>query len=430
MKKNSILLLLTFVSFLIILGSFNALAEERLTLWCGYPELAPFLEMVAKDFVETHPNSKVEILAYPLQDFYQKLVVSLPTSTAADIIICDNVVVRNYIEGGFCLPNPPKIDDLLKSGAYPKSDIEQATFGDDTYSIPFMQSIIVMFWNKTMFAEEGLNNAPRDWTEVIDYSKKLARYDQAGNLIRSGISLRLSGGSTGPADKWWPWLYIAGGNILEKYPNGKYRAGYDNEAGREALQLHIDLLYKDKVDDPKLKHDAEGFALEQTAMFLRESWVVEYMREYAPHVEYDTAPMPSYKRAGGFSGVITANVTGSSKNPDLAWDFVHFLVAPENQKNLFMTTGWTPSRRDVDYTDLYEKIPQYRSFLEVPENYEFYDYEPIASVDQIQVRLSERLVNAFIDESLIDNPEGITRIIHEAAEETNNILKENDLYYE
>jgi len=40
------------------------------------------------------------------------------------------------------------------------------------------------------------------------------------------------------------------------------------------------------------------------------------------------------------------------------------------------------------------------------------------------------LVDAFLDQGLVDNPEGIAQVIHEAAEETNNILKENDLYHE
>ena len=37
-------------------------------------------------------------------------------------------------------------------------------------------------------------------------------------------------------------------------------------------------------------------------------------------------------------------------------------------------------------------------------------------------------MKAYQDKSLLDNPAGITKAIHEAAEETNGILKENKLY--
>jgi len=79
---------------------------------------------------------------------------------------------------------------------------------------------------------------------------------------------------------------------------------------------------------------------------------------------------------------------------------------------------------------VYEKIPQYRNFLEIPEDFEFFGYEPIACFDEIQTKLAERLVDAFLDQGLVDNPEGIARVIHEAAEETNSILRENELYHE
>ena len=39
-------------------------------------------------------------------------------------------------------------------------------------------------------------------------------------------------------------------------------------------------------------------------------------------------------------------------------------------------------------------------------------------------------MDAFLDQGLVDNPEGIARVIHEAAEETNSILRENELYHE
>jgi ABC-type glycerol-3-phosphate transport system substrate-binding protein len=106
------------------------------------------------------------------------------------------------------------------------------------------------------------------------------------------------------------------------------------------------------------------------------------------------------------------------------------MLQPEYQIYLFETVGWLPARDDIDYSPVYEKIPQYRSFLEVPEDFEFYSSEPIACLDEIMTKLAERLVDAFLDQSLVDNPEGIAQVIHEAAEETNNILKGNDLYHE
>ncbi len=416
--------------FCVVLSSVVAFAKTKLSLWGGFPEMVPFYEKVAKDYQESHPDVEVGILAFNLRDFEQKLSATIPTDTVADIVEISTYAMRKFIEAGFIPSNPPDIDAMLKGGSYSQFAIDNLTYGGHTFGIPLFRGRQVMFWNKKMFAEAGLTSAPKNWDEVIDYSKKLARYDEQGNLTRSGISLRLSGAGSGVAEKWWFWLYPAGGSILEEYPDGKYRAGYDNEAGREALKLYIDLVYKYHVDDHKVKHDSEAFALGVTAMFTRESWVVGYMKQYAPQVEYDTAPLPSDKRAGTIENLVNLHVTRPCKNPEVAWDFIKFTLQPEYQKYLCETVGWLSARDDVDYSAVYEKIPQYRAFLEVPEDFEFFGYEPIVCGDEIMTRLAERLVDAYLDQSLVDNPEGIARVIHEAAEETNNILKENELYHE
>lgn len=392
--------------------------------------MVPFYEKVAKDYQESHPDVEVGILAFNLRDFEQKLSSTIPTDTAADIIEFAPYTMQKFIEAGFIPSNPPDIDAMLKGGSYSQEFINKSTYGDHNFGITLFGGTLAIFWNKKMFAEVGLTSAPKNWDEVIDYSKKLAQYDKQGNLTRSGISLRLSGAGSGVAAKWWLWLFPAGGNILEKYPDGKYRAGYDNEGGRKALKLYIDLVYKYHVDDLKLKHDAEAFALEQTAMFMRESYVIGYMKQYAPQVEYDTAPVPSDKRGGNYQMLVNLYVTRTCKNPEVAWDFIKFMFQPMYQKYLLETSGWTPARVDVDYSAIYEKIPQYRAFVEVPENLEFYCCESIACFDEILTRLAERLVDDYLDQSLVDNSEGIAKVIHEAAEETNNILKENELYHE
>lgn len=414
----------------IILGSSVVLAKKELSLWSGYPEMIPFYEKMAKDYQGSHPDVEIKILAYNLRDFEQKLAATIPTDTVADIVEIAAQVMRKFFESGFIPSNPPEIDAILKGGSYSQIAIDNLTYRDHTFGIPLIRSREVMFCNKKMFDEEGITRAPENWDEVIDYAKKLARYDEQGNLIRSGISHRLSGAGMGVAEKWWYWLYLAGGDILKKYPDGKYRADYDNEAGQKTLKFYIDAVYKYHVDDFKVKHDAEAFALELTAMFMRESWVVGYMKENAPQVEYFTATLPFDKRAGVVEELINLHVTRTSKNPEIAWDFIKFMLQPENQKYLIETVGWISARGDLDFSDIYEKTEQYRAFIEIPVNTELFSWSPIDCQDEIMTRLAERLMDYFLDESLLDNPEGIARAIHEAAEETNDILREHEWYHE
>ncbi len=395
----------------------------QLSLWTGFPEAGPFYERAAADYRRSHPNVEVTVLTHPLRDFERKLAATIPADTAADIIQIPNASIRRFVEAGLIPSNPAAQDRFLKGGSFPTPMVTQDTFKGRTYGVPFWQGRQVLYWNIKAFQEVGLTHAPRTWDEVIDYCQKLTKRDPSGRIIRGGIGLRLFGGGSGVAQKWWFWLYPAGGTMIETRPGGKYRAGYNNQAGRDALKLYVDLVHKYQCDDPTLKRDAEGFALEQSAMFTRESWVIGFLRDQSPGLLYTTAPLPRLRRAGTNMNIDNLYVTRATKNPDVAWDFVMFVLRPENQQLLLEMTGWQPTRQDVDYSAQIRKAPQYKAFFEVPEGFEFYWDVPIGSFDEIQTKLAARLERAFADRSLVDNPAGIAKVIEEAAKETNDILR-------
>jgi multiple sugar transport system substrate-binding protein len=134
--------------------------------------------------------------------------------------------------------------------------------------------------------------------QLMEYAKKLTKYDASGKIIRSGLSLRLVGGGSGLAEKFWILMMENGGSIVQEVSPEKYKAGYDNEAGLKTLQMYVDMLYKYKTCDFDIKADAEGFEMEKTAMFARETWVIADIKAKAPQLEYFTAPMPGDANIG------------------------------------------------------------------------------------------------------------------------------------
>ncbi|NQS88944.1 extracellular solute-binding protein [Patescibacteria group bacterium] len=428
-KARSLLISVLMLGMLLTaVSACQAAKRVNLLIWSGYPEMAPFYEKVAKDYENLHPGVKIDVAAFGLRDFERKLSMAIPSGTESDIMQVSTYAIRKFVEAEYIPKNPPQINTFLKSGAFCTYIVQGNIYKEDFYGLPIYQGMKVMYWNKTMFAETGLTHSPQTWEELINYPQKLAKYDDRGGLVRSGISLRLSGGGSGVAEKWWCFLISAGGTIVKESPNGKYHNGYNNEAGKDALKLYIDLLYKYCVDSHTIKHDAEAFALGKTAMFEREGWVVGYMKEHAPKVQYDTALLPRYRRAGTVGGWENLFVSKSCKNPEVAWDFIQFMEKEKYMKYLLLEIGWQPCRIDVDYENIYKIVPQYRALMEVPEEYLVLAYPPIKPVDEIYTKLAERLIAAYLRKDLLDNPEGITKVIEKAAKETDEILKEAGLY--
>ena len=67
--------------------------------------------------------------------------------------------------------------------------------GGKTWGVPFQRSTVVLYWNKELFKEAGLdpNKPPATWAEMLAYAQKLTKRDAAGNITQWGMQVPSSG---------------------------------------------------------------------------------------------------------------------------------------------------------------------------------------------------------------------------------------------
>jgi multiple sugar transport system substrate-binding protein len=401
-----------------------------LTVWTGYPELEPVYKAVADQFKVTHPNVKFEFLSTTLREFETKLQAALPTCTGPDIFDVEPNIAPILVANQLIDPNPPAVDALVKSGAYAPFVVNYFTYDGKTYGIPQLDgSIAQLYYNKDMFTAAGLdpNKPPTTFDEMMADAQKLVQYDAAGNITVSGMSMRLSGQGSGIAEKFWFFLHNMGGDIIVPIADGtKWHNGYDNEVGRKALKYYIDSVYKYHVVDQKVPADAAAFEAGQTAMLIRESWVISEIATKAPTLNYGVAPMPRDVKFDTLTQPAGIYVAQCSKNPDLAWEYAQLYPNQENTMLQINLSGWISPRKG-DYSALVATIPQYQNFVNPPED-SFYAYPLITSFDELETKMADSLVQAYLDKSLLDNPDGIARTIKAMAAETDSILTQAGVY--
>jgi multiple sugar transport system substrate-binding protein len=415
-------------------GKEKALVKKgKVSIWSGWPLLAEVFDQVKKDYEAENPEVNLEIAHFKLREFEQKLGVSIPAGQGPDVFLASEFIMTQYIESGF-IAKPPadvisfveeKYDKLVRAvNMYtgPKDNKAQL------YGIPHIGIARVMYYNKTIFSEVGLpDRSPDTWDELFEFGKKAAQYDASGNLTRGGISLRLFGGGSGVTEKYNIKLVQAGGAVLGKTADGKWKANYDNQAGVDALNFVLDTVYKHKIDSFEIKHDAQAFMNGQTAMFQRELWPTPLFKAKAPNLKFGTSVMPSYKQSGTVYSTESAFVPSSSKNQPLAWDVAMYFNQPKYLKAWFKTQGWVPPRIDIDYSDIFAEMPEYKAAFDFPAGYLLTLYPPITPIDEINTKFGERLEKAYKDASLAGNEAAIKKFLADAAAETNQILKDNGL---
>ncbi|MEX2461431.1 MAG: extracellular solute-binding protein [Paenibacillaceae bacterium] len=424
-KKNvGIFLSLILILSIVISGCSDATPKKQdgkpveLSIWGGYPELDVFYKKMADEYKIAHPNVTINISSFPLRDYEKKIAAALPSNSAAEILSINPAIALRYVEGNLLTKAPEDLDKLVKSGIYPELVSSRAQYKDSTFGIPHQMGKGVIYYNTKMFAEAGLTGPPTTMDQFMEYAKMLAKKDASGNLVRAGMSLRLSGAGSGVAEKFWTLLVQRGGGIIKEVSPGKYKSNYDNEAGLKTLQMYVDMVHKDKTDDPKLKHDAEGFELEQAAFFVRESWVIADIKKKVPTLEYATAPLP----VANVVGLEDFYVSNAAKDKaDVAWDFIRFMMKPENHKQMVGMTGWLPARDDLNMDDFLKDAPQFKAFF---TKQELDAYPTISEFDEIITKLADRLSSkGYTSPDFVDNPDKMKAFLAEAAKETNDILK-------
>jgi multiple sugar transport system substrate-binding protein len=407
-------------------------ATTTLSIWTGFPELQPFYQAVADAYSKLHPEVTFSIFATSLRECEQKLSAAVPTGTGPDIFDIGTNISVNFVDAGLLDPNPPEIDQYLKSGSWDTHVVEFSAIGGKTYGLPLMEgSRASMYYNKALFKEAGIAEPPATFAELIAAAQKLVKFDASGKMIRSGISLRLSGQGSGITEKFRYLLEAAGASVIIKTPSGKYHSNFDNDAGRAAAQFVVDAVQKYKIDDPKVQHDADAFVAGNTAMLFREAWVIGEIQEKNKSLDYGVAPIPKWTAASPHKMLLQPwliYVNGKSGSKSASWEFLKFLTNPENSLRLTSMTGWVSERADVDWKPLLVQTPQFATFVDPPKDVAFYVEPVLTPWDEIQSKMADKLTAAYIDPALTGNPAKLAAAVHAMAAQTDELLKDADLY--
>lgn len=399
-------------------------SAQEITVWSGYPELAPFYEHVAAGMKQKFPNLKVSVQAIPLREHEKRIALSLPAGSSADLLEMPGSTAQRYLEASLLKAAPADVSASVKDDAQFENYAEEAaSYQGKVFGVPLFRGQGALFYNTEMFAKAGLSGPPKTMAEYSDYAKKLTQRDASGTATVSGWSMRLSGGGQGIAEKFWINLHQFGGALLKPAGDGKWIAAYDGPEGRAALKQYVENVVTAKTVTPQMKADAEAFELEQTAMFIRESWVIGDIKQKAPNLKYATAPLPK----GTIVLPTSLYVSSEGEKGKAAWEFAKAAVEPENQVWLLANVGWLPNRKNADYASVTSKEPAFAAFLQYPKDYTFFTLPSIAPVEEVLTRLAARLTKGFSDPALAKDDAAIDAFLADAAKETNAILKRADL---
>src|ERR671928_1829754 len=190
-----------FVSALIaLLASIAAMvssAQAPVEISFYYPvavggPITKIIDGYAADFEKENPGIKLRpIYSGSYQEPITKALTAVKSGDPPVMSILLSTDMFTLIDEDAIVP----FDDLIRTNddrAWLKSFypafMENSQTGGKTWGIPFQRSTIVLYYNKEMFKEAGLdpNKPPATWAEQVQYAQKLTKRDASGNVTRWG----------------------------------------------------------------------------------------------------------------------------------------------------------------------------------------------------------------------------------------------------
>ncbi|WP_314592153.1 extracellular solute-binding protein [Paenibacillus terrigena] len=207
--------------------------------------------------------------------------------------------------------------------------------------LPVDVSIPLLVFNKEMFDRAGLAYPTEDltWDDFIEMGKKLTIRNEHGVASQFGFGI-------GVDIEWYePFVFRNGGSYLS--PNGTTARGYiDSPATIEAFRKVIDAYRVHgiirKPDEPsEAGHLHEGFA-----MIFGYMWFTGDLIYHKIDDKFGVVGLPKMQ-GGDPSNMIymgAAGVTSKSKNPRLAWEFLHHYIIERHSWPLPITHSQAKER--------------------------------------------------------------------------------------
>jgi sn-glycerol 3-phosphate transport system substrate-binding protein len=342
--------------------------------------ITKIIDKFAADFERENPAIKVHpIYSGTYQDSITKALTAVKSNDAPAMSVLLSTDMFTLIDEDAIVPWDPLIktaeDRAWLQGFYP-AFMENSQTGGKTWGIPFQRSTIVLFYNKEMFKDAGLdpNHPPATWKEMAEYAQKLTKRDASGKVTQWGVQIPASG------FPYWLFQGLTTENGVQLMNAAGTETYYDKPAVIEALQYWVDLTSKYKAHPEGIVEwgtTPKDFFERKVAMMWTTTGNLTNVRSNAKF-DFGVGMLPANKRRGSPTGGGNFYLFKQAKPEQqaAAFKFVKWITSPTRAAQWGIDTGYVAVRPDA---------------WETPEMQKYVAEFPPAAVarDQLQFAVAE-----------------------------------------
>ncbi len=326
---------------LVLAMSVPVLAQDQVNLvlagWSSSDAENKALQDAVNAFMAANPGIKVELSLSP--DYVTTMQTAFASGDYPEVFYVDSSKLPDWAEAGVVAPAGDNIEDM--DDIYP-SLIEVFTYKDTLYCAPKDFSTMTLQYNKALFDAAGVEYPTAEWTwdDLRAAAEKLTGQNADGQAVLGLV--------TPPNfERWLPFLYQAGGTLFDD--SGALTL--DTPEALQAIELYVGLV-EDGLAGPPSAVDAgwggEAFGNGRVAMAMEGNWVINYLKEQFPDLEWGVAPLPAGpagQATMAFTVCYGVSAAAEGAEAEAAWKLANFLTGKDGAKMVADTSfGVMPGR--------------------------------------------------------------------------------------
>lgn len=268
-------------------------------------------------------------------DYNAVLTNALSAGTAADVFYIPGETAPGIIATGKVLP----IEDLVDTSAFIDSLMSVYTIDGHVYGIPKDFNTLAVFYNKDIFDAAGVDypNADDDWNSFGEKLKAVSELDpDIHGICLPADFARM--GAFAYANGWTPFEADGSANLLDP----KFVEAFDFYTGLVTSGVAV------QPADIGAGWPGDCLAKEQAAVAIEGAWILGFLRDSAPNLQYGSSLLPKSPNTGetgNFIYTVAWGINADSQVQDAAVKVLDALTSPETQQFILEQGLAIPSRK-------------------------------------------------------------------------------------
>jgi multiple sugar transport system substrate-binding protein len=330
----------------------------ELTLWTRAP-LEKQANLLVDAYNETHEN-QVALTVVPNDDYVAKVGAAAGSNSLPDLFAADIVYVPNWVEQGLFQDLTESIDSLDFKDEINEGHLAAGTSDGKEHVLPFVLDLSMLFWNKELFAEAGLDPevGPSTLAEFAEDAKAIQALNKPDTY---GTATGLNCGGC-LVFTWFPSVWAAGDQVMNDDGTESLLA---EESAVEVYSTWADLWESGAVL-PSSKDEAgptwtAGFTEGKVGL-------MPYPATLLSSTPFDVGVSGIPGPDGGESTFVGGDGIGISKDSThspQAWNFLNWLMSEDAQVEVLAKNSDVVSRSDLSSNVYSEKDPRLVTINEV-----------------------------------------------------------------